>query len=181
MGQPGPRHVILLGFMGSGKTTVGRLIAERMGLPFVDTDRCVGELAGMTIPEIFDRAGEETFRSYETRALRHALDGPPSIIATGGGIVTREENWPLMTSRGVTVWLRVGFDTLRRRLADSKDRPLLSGDTTWERTRRLYLQREPLYRRAAAWVDGEQPAEVVADTVIKAVGSLPDARNDRVE
>ena len=85
-----------------------------------------------------------------------------------------------MTSRGVTVWLRVGFDTLRRRLADSKDRPLLSGDTTWERTRRLYLQREPLYRRAAAWVDGEQPAEVVADTHIKR-SAVCRTRNDRVE
>lgn len=175
------RHIVLLGFMGCGKTTVGERLAELMGLPFVDTDRVVVKRVGDEIPAIFAREGEGAFRSYETAALRDALLRQRSVIATGGGIVTREENWSLMSAKGLTVWLRVGFDTLRRRLAESTDRPLLAGDPTWERTRGLYVRREPLYRRADVWVDGEAPAEEVAETVARRVASLGAAPNEQVE
>lgn len=181
MVSPKGRHIVLLGFMGSGKTTVGQRIAKLTNLPFVDTDRLVEERAGKSIPDIFSQEGEETFRLYETEALRHALAGPRRVIATGGGIVTQEENWALMADQGVTVWLRVAFDVLCDRLTDSTGRPLLAGDRTWERTRRLYLSREPLYRRADIWVDGEPPVGQVAETVVRSVANLLATQGERVE
>lgn len=169
MGSARRRHVALIGFMGSGKTTVGQLVAERLGLAFVDTDRLVERMVGLDIPTIFAHEGEAAFRAYETEALQQALQGSPCVIATGGGLVTVEANWDMMASRALTVWLRIGFEVIRRRLQGSVDRPLLHGDPTLQRAHALYQSREPLYRRADVWVDAGQTPIHVAKAVVRTV------------
>lgn len=165
MGSAAQRHVALIGFMGSGKTTVGALLAAMLGRPFVDTDALVVARTGRSIPEIFADEGEAAFRDYEGQALAEALAGPPAVIATGGGLIVREGNWRLLSERAFTVWLHVPLPVLAERLAGSRDRPLLAGGPDLERMQRLYAAREPLYARARLRVDATAPPERVAQEI----------------
>lgn len=158
------KHVALIGFMGSGKSTVGPRLAHRLGVSFADTDRLVEELVGARIPQIFEREGEQAFRDYETKALVSALAGSHRVIATGGGIVGREENWRLLVRDCVTIWLRVPLPDLLERLKSDTDRPLLRDDPGFARVQALYEAREKLYMRASMWIDASvPPMQVVQD------------------
>lgn len=177
------RHIALIGFMGCGKSTVGPLLAKRLGLPFADIDRIIEEQVGATIPEIFAREGEQAFRRYETRALKSVLRLSPRVVATGGGLVVADENWSLLTAKTLPVWLRVPVEQLLDRIRTSTDRPLLQNDPGLVRTRALYQAREPLYERAPLWVDANRaPREVVQDIVdcLAAVDDWPRADRDEV-
>lgn len=141
------RHIFLIGMMGCGKSTIGRLLAGHMGCNFLDLDAEIVRREGRSIPAIFTASGDEGFRLCETAALRTACALPPRIIATGGGVVTREENIALMRAHGLVVWLNRPLEDM---IADVRQdtRPNLAGDKA-ERMRTLFAAREALYRRAA--------------------------------
>jgi shikimate kinase len=158
--------IVLVGFMGAGKTTVGRLLAKMAGLDFIDLDAEIVRLAGRTIPEIFCQDGEEVFRDLESRALCAVLSRQNMVLATGGGVVGRSENWTLMRRLGVIIYLRVSWDVLRLRLSSSTDRPLANAAHGWEQVRELFEKRLPLYQQADHTVDGEQDSRQVAEAIL---------------
>ena len=151
--------------MGSGKTLVGAVIAERAEAPFHDLDSMVEQEAGLTIPEIFATQGEPAFRALETRALPRALQAG-SVVALGGGSLIDDGNWRLVNTEAVTVYLDVPFETMWRRIQARPGRPLASGRSR-EEVISLFDQRRPRYEQAGHRVDGDRPPEVVADEVIK--------------
>ena len=142
-------NVVLVGLMGSGKSTVGRMVAQSLGFGFADTDHLISDAAGQTIPEIFAAEGEEGFRVRETAALRSLVGRDGMVIATGGGIVTRPENLALLKQLGFVVWLNADPNVLHRRTAHSHDRPLLKNPDPAGTLRRLHEGRSPLYEKAS--------------------------------
>jgi shikimate kinase len=137
----------LVGMMGAGKTTVGRLVAERCGVGFVDLDDLIVAAAGRTIPEIFAADGERGFRDLEAEAAA-SVAGERRVVAAGGGIVTRPEVVDLMRRTGIVIWLDAAPETLAERVGTGAGRPMLSGDPAG-RLRELARRREPAYRGAA--------------------------------
>lgn len=157
-------RVFLTGFMGSGKTTIGRLLSERLEVPFVDLDTEIERAAGTSIREIFERAGEAHFRRLEQAALAKAATVPGAVIATGGGTPTVEGNLALLAETGVSVWLDPPFSVIAERIGGlgKEDRPLFQ---TEAQALELYRRRLPVYRRAdfrLAVEPGETPEEVAA-------------------
>ena len=137
--------IVLVGLPGSGKSRLGRLAAEHLSLPFIDLDEAVEAASGRTIPDLF-REGEDVFRSLETQALKDALAGPEALIATGGGIVEREENRALLKNRNVVF---LDIDEAIARASRSESRPLLQGNVK-QRMRALSNRRRPLYEQVAS-------------------------------
>jgi shikimate kinase len=143
------RHLVLVGMMGAGKSTVGKRCAQRLDRPFVDTDEIVTAVAGAPVAEVFARDGEDAFRALERTAVADACAAPvPSVIAVGGGAVLDPENRRRLRDAGVVVWLRAPVDQLVRRVGDARTRPLLAGDPKGA-LRRLATLREPAYEAAA--------------------------------
>ena len=125
-----PRTIVLIGMMGAGKTSIGRRLAARLGVPFVDADAEIEEAAGSSIADIFERHGEEAFRDGERRVISRLLDGPINVMATGGGAFLDKNTRGLIMSRAISVWLRASLDTLAMRLERSRTpRPLLDKET----------------------------------------------------
>jgi shikimate kinase len=143
------RGIVLIGFMGTGKSSVGRVLEQHTGWPRYDTDELIAERAGMTITDIFDRHGEAAFRELETEALRELPTGAPAIIVTGGGVVLREENVSLLRALGTLVNLTADLETLFERVARRNTRPLLRSDDPRRTLAELLNEREPFYRGAA--------------------------------
>ena len=141
------KPILLIGMMGCGKSTLGQMLAKRMGRAFIDLDGEIERREGRSIPDIFAAEGDAGFRKYETAALLDALCADNAVIATGGGIVTREENIAAMREKGLVVWL---CRPLEEMIADVRQdtRPNLTGNKE-ERMRTLYAQREALYQKAA--------------------------------
>jgi shikimate kinase/nucleoside-diphosphate-sugar epimerase len=149
---PLPRqpNILLIGLMGSGKTTVGRIVAQMIGFQFVDTDAMIVETAGKTIPEIFASEGEAGFRLRESAALRSLLGKRGCVIATGGGIITQPRNLPILRHLGYIVWLDADPERLARRTAMNSNRPLLAGEEDPKaKLERLLTERKPLYKSLA--------------------------------
>jgi shikimate kinase len=142
----------MVGMPGSGKSTVGRQLARRLGLPFFDSDHLIEEHLGCTIKDFFAREGEAAFRDVEERVIRETLQGPPSVVATGGGAVLREENRRQLRAAGKVVYLRSSPEELYRRLRHDRVRPLLQVADPLGRLRTLYAERDPLYREASHFV-----------------------------
>lgn len=145
-------NLVLTGFMGSGKSSIGRLIARKLGYRFTDTDRIVSREAGVTIPEIFAREGEASFREWESRALESLKGSKGLVVATGGGIILRERNRTLLNQLGFVVWLQACEDVLFERVSRNDRRPLLRTANPRETIHRLLEERSPLYAAAAAYV-----------------------------
>jgi len=164
--------IVLVGFMGSGKSTVGKILADQCNLQFVDTDDLVVERMGMSIPDIFDRLGEQAFRDAETAALESLLATGGAVVATGGGMVLRDENWPLMRRVGPVVFLQASDVELKGRLCDTTGRPLADG-MAWTDVLERYRRRMPFYRKADLTVQtaGKTPAEIV-ETILAGVEGL---------
>jgi shikimate kinase len=140
--------VVLVGMMGCGKTTIGRMLAEEMGVPFCDTDHLLQYRLGRPVHQLFELYGEETFRQHESRILKD-LEKEDRVLATGGGIVVRPENWVELERLGVTVFLDVAEATLIERLRTAKKRrPLLETENWEERVHLLRASRLPLYSKA---------------------------------
>ncbi len=164
-------RILLVGMMGAGKTTVGRLLADRLGCPYLDSDEEVQAATGRTVPELFAEHGEASFRAAESAALAEAVavDGPV-VVAVAGGAVLDPANRDLLARSGTVVWLRADPATLAGRVGDGDGRPLLDGDAAGA-LRRLDQVRRPLYQDLAQVtvdVDGLTAAQV-ADRVLAAV------------
>jgi shikimate kinase len=150
-------RIYLTGFMGSGKSTIGRRLAERLGIPFVDLDHEIERQAGMSVREIFERHGEAEFRRLEQEALRATGERPDVVVATGGGTVTFDANARWIRENGLSVWLNPAFATIVGRIGGlgKKDRPLFRDEA---QALALYRERLPAYRQADLTVD-VRPAE----------------------
>jgi shikimate kinase len=161
-------NIVLIGFMGSGKTSIGRLVAHRLGFQFIDTDAVIVERAGMQIPEIFSRHGEPWFRDQESCALRSLGIIQRAVISTGGGIVLRPENRDLLQELGFVVWLTASEDVIFDRVSRNKKRPLLHTPNPRQTVHDLLEQRRPLYTGAAQFtVDSTDLGhEAAAEAVI---------------
>ena len=169
----GGRNLFLVGMMGCGKTSTGRPLAERLGYGFVDADAVIEQVAGCTISEIFERDGEEEFRTLETQVMRSISERHSLVVATGGGVVTRTENWGMM-HQGIVIWLDVERRQLLQRLQnDATQRPLLMTEDPAETLDEILTQRRPLYDEADLTVVIEsEPADVVADGIIQLLPEL---------
>ncbi len=169
----GGRSLYLVGMMGSGKTSTGRPLAERLGYGFVDADAVIEQAAGCSIPEIFDRDGEAGFRSLEGQVLSAISQRHSLVVATGGGVVTQPENWGLLHS-GIVVWLDVVPDQLLQRLnADSTVRPLLQTADPEVALNALLNERRPLYAEAdLTVVINDETPEAIADGILQLLPSL---------
>jgi len=160
----GSRSIVLVGMMGVGKSSIGRRLAARLGVPFVDADAEIEKAAGMSIADIFARHGEADFRSGEARVIARLLDGGPQVLATGGGAVMNADTRAAIKAKGVSIWLSAEFEVLMRRINKRKnDRPLLQTADPAATLRELLVAREPVYAQADLTV---QSREVPHDAVV---------------
>lgn len=169
----GISNVYLVGLMGSGKTTIGRILAKRLGLAFLDTDREVEERTGVSIPTIFEIEGEGGFRKRESQVVEDCTRMSNTIVATGGGIVLRPENRENLTRSGFVVYLNVPPHILWERTRTDRNRPLLRVDDPLSKLQQLFAQRDPLYREVADLViDGSRiNAQGIMQLLLKEFGS----------
>jgi shikimate kinase len=147
------RTIALVGLMGVGKSTVGRRLAARLGLPFADGDDVIEEAAGMTVSDIFAKLGEAEFRSGEARIMRRLLEGPPMVLATGGGAILNADTRALLTARSTTVWLRAELSVVAARVQRRDTRPLLRGKDPLAALTAMAEVRYPVYATADVVVD----------------------------
>jgi len=165
-----PRTVALVGLMGAGKSAIGRRLAHRLGLPFVDADDEIERAAGCTISEFFERFGEPEFRNGERRVISRLLEGPPHVLSTGGGAYIDAATRALMREKALTVWLRADLDVLYDRVKKRPHRPLLREGNPREILGRLMDQRYPIYAEADLVVESTaQPADRTTEQVIEAL------------
>lgn len=156
-------NIFLVGLMGAGKTTVGKLLAKHLSKSFIDCDQEIQRRTGVKIPIIFEIEGEEGFRGRESAVLQELTGRDDVVLATGGGAVLRPENRQLLKERGLVIYLRAAVDDLWQRTRHDKSRPLLQTDEPRAKLTELFQQRDPLYREVA---------DLVVDTSQQSVHSL---------
>lgn len=167
---PRARSVVLVGLMGVGKSSIGRRLASRLGIPFVDADAEIEEAAGSTVPEIFARHGEAEFRDGERRVIARLLDGPRHVLATGGGAFLDSGTRSKVAETATSVWLRADLDLLVKRCARRRNRPLLEEGDPREILAKLIEERYPVYAKADIVVDSvDGPHEAVVDKILDAL------------
>ena len=179
----GARSVVLVGMMGAGKSSIGRRLATRLNIPFVDADAEIEKAAGMSIPDIFATRGEPDFRTGEQRVIARLLDGGPQVLATGGGAFMNPDTRAAIAAKGVSIWLNADFDTLMRRIKRRHDRPLLHTDDPAATLQQLIDVRYPIYRLADFTVQSrEVPHDKIVDEIVAVLtagplprGAAPDA------
>jgi shikimate kinase len=163
-----PRSLVLVGLPGSGKSTVGRSLAKRLRLSFVDSDHVIEQRIGCSIRDFFAREGEARFRDEEQQALADIAAGPPCVLATGGGAVLREANRKLLRQAGHVIYLRSTPEELWRRLRRDTNRPLLQVSDPLAKLREMFAERDPLYREIAEFVidTGRPSVAALVNTVL---------------
>jgi shikimate kinase len=160
----GSRSVVLVGMMGAGKSSIGRRLATRLGIPFVDADTEIESAAGMTISEIFAKHGEPYFRAGEARVIARLLDHGPQVLATGGGAVMDQRTRDLIHIKGISIWLKADVDVLIKRTKRRNDRPLA------DRMKELLPLREPIYALSDITVlSRDDPHDTIVDEIIIAL------------
>ncbi len=172
----GHRSIVMIGMMGVGKSSIGRRLAARLAVPFVDADTEIEKAAGMSIADIFARHGEAYFRSGEARVIARLLDSGPQVLASGGGAVMNADTRAAIKARGVSVWLKADVDVLLRRVAKRKsERPMLHTDDPSETLRQLLMAREPVYAQADLTVQSrEGPHDAIVTEIMQALADLLD-------
>ena len=166
------RSIVLIGMMGSGKSTIGRRLAARLQLPFVDSDEEIEKAADMKISEIFSRFGEPYFRDGERRVISRLLEKPAQIIATGGGAFMNAETRQLILDKATAIWLDADIDILVDRVSRKEGRPLLVGKDPREVLTQLAAERNPHYAQAPIHIrSGGGPHEATVDQIVKALSS----------
>lgn len=159
-------NIFLVGFMGAGKTTIGRLLAVKAGWQFVDLDDEIVQRSGQAIAQIFAEQGEESFRALETTQLQQLGNTVSVVVSTGGGIIGRPENWRLMKQKGCVVYLHASWQTLVARLVDTTQRPLAAQGAN-ETLYALWQKRLPLYQNADVTIETDHlSAEQTADAIM---------------
>jgi shikimate kinase len=173
----GSRSIVLVGMMGVGKSSIGRRLAARLGVPFVDADAEIEKAAGMSIADIFARHGEADFRSGEARVIARLLDGGPQVLATGGGAVMNADTRVAIKAKGVSIWLSAEFDVLMRRINKRKnDRPMLQTADPAATLRDLLVAREPAYAQADLTVQSrEVPHDAIVSEIMTALAAFLNA------
>jgi shikimate kinase len=167
MSAPPPRTLVLVGLMGAGKTNIGRRLAARLRLDFVDADAEIEAAAGESIEEIFRRHGEPSFRDGERRVIARLLDGPVRVLATGGGAFMDARTRARIRERGISIWLRAELDLLLARVARRDNRPLLKGGDQRAVLAALMERRHPIYAEADIVVDSvDGPPELTLTRVL---------------
>ena len=161
---------MLVGLMGVGKSTIGKRLAVRLSLPFIDADTEIERAADMPIPEIFAKFGEAHFRDGERRVIARLIDGTPKVIATGGGAFMHEETRMLMLSKSLTIWLDADIAVLADRVSRKDNRPLLKGKDARAVLSELAAIRNPIYALAPIHVKSQSlPHEATVDSILKAL------------
>jgi len=169
----GGRSIVLVGMMGAGKSSIGRRLAGRLGIPFVDADTEIVSAAGMTIPEIFEKHGEPYFRAGEARVIARLLDNGPQVLATGGGSVMDPQTRALIGQKSISIWLKADIDVLLKRTKRRNDRPLV------EKIKDLLPVREPIYAQADIIIQSrDEPHDTIIDEIM---GELPKRLGLRAE
>ena len=165
------RPLVLVGLMGAGKSTIGRRLAARLHLPFLDADHEIERAAGLTISEIFERFGEKEFRDGERRVIGRLIDGKPKVIATGGGAFMQDETRELILERAIAIWLDADIDTLAERVGRREGtRPLLKDRDPREALAELAAIRNPIYALAPVRVRSQPlPHDATVDSILKAL------------
>ena len=166
------RSIVLVGLMGAGKTCIGKRLATKIGLGFVDADAEIEAAADCTVEEIFARYGEQAFRDGERRVIARLLEGPRQVLATGGGAFVNPETRVNVHRDGVSVWLKADLDILVQRVSRRNDRPLLKNDNPRATLERLIEQRYPCYAEADITVDtGNEPPDSTVEKVVDALNA----------
>ncbi|MEZ5656027.1 MAG: shikimate kinase [Sphingobium sp.] len=167
---PEQRPIVLIGMMGVGKSTIGRRLANRLGLPFVDADEEIAAAADLSIPEIFERYGEEEFRDGERRVIARLLEQGRKVIATGGGAFMNDETRRLILSEAIAVWLDADLTILVERVSRREGRPLLKDKDPLVVLTELAKVRNPVYAQAPIHVkSGEGPHEMTVNRIVEAL------------
>jgi shikimate kinase len=177
LGRLGARSIVLVGMMGAGKSSIGRRLASRLNIPFVDADTEIERAAGMSIADIFARHGEADFRSGEARVIARLLDGGPQVLATGGGAVMNADTRAAIKAKGVSIWLTAEVDVLMRRIQKRRhERPMLQAADPAARLRELLAERKPVYALSDLTVQSrEVPHEAIVTEIVSALGDFLDA------
>jgi shikimate kinase len=166
----GRRSVVLVGMMGAGKSTIGRRLAARLRLPFLDADIEIEAAASMSIPDIFATHGEPYFRDGEARVIARLLDNGPAVIATGGGAFMREETRNRIRDKAVSIWLKADADVIMKRVKRRADRPLLQTEDPAATVSRLLEAREPVYQTAELTIwSRDVPHDRIVDECLDAL------------
>jgi shikimate kinase len=166
------RSLVLIGMMGVGKSTVGKRLAHRLGLPFIDADEAIEQAADMTIQEMFDRYGEAAFRDGERRVIARLIDGEPKVIATGGGAFMQADTRDIILSNATAIWLDADIDILVERVSRKEGRPLLKNRDPRAVLIELAAVRNPLYALAPIRVvSNSTPHEATVDRILEALGT----------
>lgn len=176
----GKRSIVLVGMPGAGKSSVGKRLARRLSLRFVDADEEIEQAAGMSIPEIFAQHGESEFREGERRVIARLLQSGPMVLSTGGGAFMTEQTRRAVAEHGVSLWLRAELATLLRRVRKRTDRPLLAGQDPAEKLTALLAARTPIYALADVVVDSRDVShDVVVEEAVVAIARHLSAPNER--
>jgi len=164
------RGLVLVGLMGAGKSSVGRLLAKRLDLTFHDADDEIEIAAGFTIEDYFKRHGEAAFREGEHKVIMRLLEGPPHVLATGGGAFMDSRTRAVILKRGISIWLRADLDILLERVMRRSNRPLLKRGNPREIMEKLSAERDPVYAKADLTVTtGQEPHEEVVERIVAAL------------
>lgn len=164
------RHIVLIGFMGSGKTKTGRLLAEELGYRFVDVDKKITAEMKMSVTDIFSRFGEVFFRALETKAIKELLQLEEcAVISVGGGLPVQKQNHKYLKQLGAVIYLKGSVETLKKRLEGDRTRPLLEGADLEGKIRKMLAAREPVYEKLAdvTVITGQQPMQQLVQEIVK--------------
>jgi shikimate kinase len=162
----GRRSIVMVGMMGAGKSSIGRRLAARLDIPFIDADAAIEEAAGMSIADIFDAHGESSFRSGETRVIARLLENGPQVLATGGGAFVNPDTRARIQDKGISVWLKADMEVLLRRVKRRDNRPLLKDDPETTLSN-LLAAREPYYSQASLTVvSRDVPHEIIVEEIV---------------
>ena len=166
------KNIFLVGFMGAGKSTVGKILAGKIGFSYCDADEFIENNAGTTISQIFAEHGEQYFRDLESESMEILADKEKQVVATGGGVIQRDRNWEAMRSGGVTIYLKAPIEVIWERIKHSTTRPLLQVENPFETAKDLLEKRTPLYEKADLVVDTSTlTLEEVTEEIIKTINS----------
>ena len=167
------RTIVLIGMMGAGKSSVGRKLATRLGLPFFDADSEIEAAAGMTITQFFEQYGEPEFRKGERRVIARLLESPAHVLSTGGGAFMDPETRSLIRTKAVSIWLKADLNVLIDRAMRKNDRPLLQTTNPRETMQKLLATREPVYAEADIIIESDdRPVDETVERVVKEIDAF---------